>query len=154
MKNRTALLSTILILFWNSACWTMPGHEHHDATTTTTESGKQDSAKTFKHEMIVEGIRAEFEVMPLTSMGLLPIGEVKHHIMVKFFMNDSNQQIMKTKGEMKILHPSGKETVAPLRNYKGLFVTEFAFTEKGEYGFICAITPGDRKYVFQFQHME
>ncbi len=150
MEKRITLLSIIFTLIWSSACFSMQGHEGHGSTSTTTDSAQQDETKTFKHALVVDGIRAEFEVMPLISMGLLPIGDVKHHVMVKFFMVDTNRQIMKIQGEMKIINPSGKEAVLPLRNYKGLFVTEFAFVEKGKYGIICSITMDDQDRFFKF----
>lgn len=110
---------------------------------------------TFMHEAVSEGVRAEFQVMSLASMNMKDPEGNTHHIMVKLFPEDSDEQLKDAVGKVKIISPSKKETVADLKDYSGIFAANFTADEPGKYGMICLLKVKDKKplYKFWYHHM-
>jgi hypothetical protein len=131
------------------------GHSGHGSKTDhkTTEHGSMDHGsmeKTFSHEAVVDGVRAEFQVMSLASMKMTDPEGNTHHVMAKFFDQTSKDQIKDAVGKVKVIAPSGKEQVTNLKDYSGIFAANFSVEEKGKYGIICLFKIGDKKRVAKF----
>jgi hypothetical protein len=56
---------------------------------------------TYTHQAVVEGVRAEFQVMTLASMNMKDPEGNTHHVMVKFFHANSKDQIKNAVGKIK-----------------------------------------------------
>ena len=109
----------------------------------------------FRHNETVDGIRAEFQVMSLAGMNMTDPEGNTHHIMVKFMHEKMDHQITNVTGKIKVISPSGKEQVASLKNYSGIYAGNFTFDEKGKYGVICLFKESDTKHTvkFWYDHM-
>lgn len=105
---------------------------------------------TFSHHAVVEGVRAEFQVMSLAAMNMSDSEGNTHHIMVKFFHENMDRQITNVVGRIKVINPSGQEQVTSLRNYSGTFAANCTFKEKGEYGVICLFKVDGQKHLVKF----
>ena len=105
---------------------------------------------TFTHEVVVDGVKAEFQVMSLASMNMKDPEGNTHHVMAKFFDAASNSQVKGAAGKVKIIRPSGDDQVATLKDYSGIFAANFTVKEKGKYGIICLFKIGDKKHVAKF----
>ena len=150
MKKSLILLTVILVVGFAVFGWSMEEHEGHLSASEKTDSKSHDMKDTFKYEMVVEGIRAEFEVMSLASMGMTPQDGKTHHIMVKFFHNDMNHQVKEAIGKIKVIPPSGSDEIGTLENYSGIFAANFSFEESGKYGVICLVKIDGKKYTYKF----
>jgi hypothetical protein len=160
MKQLFFFLGVSMMIFGTSGM-AQAGHEH-DAKATPSEHGSHGSASdqkamdhssmetTFSHEAIVDGIRAEFQVMSLAAMKMTDPEGNTHHVMVKFFDHTSKDQIKDAAGKIKVIAPSGKEQVATLKDYSGIFAANFTIEQKGKYGIICLFKIGDKKRVAKF----
>jgi len=115
------------------------------------ESGGHGSmGNTFSHEAVVDGIRAEFQVMSLDEMKMNDPEGNTHHVMVKFFDQSTKEQITKVIGKIKVITPSGKEQVASLKDYSGSYAANFTVEEKGKHGIICLFKINDNKHLIKF----
>lgn len=146
MKKWMTLLIMFLALSWGLPSLAMEGHDMSGSETI----GYTDTAGTFKHQAVVEGIRAEFQVMSLASMNMKDPQGATHHIMVKLFHDAMNHQIQNAVGKIKVISPSGKEQILSLKNYNGIFAANFTFDEKGKYGVICLLKVDGQKRMFKF----
>jgi len=131
------------------------GHRGHESKTghETMEHSSMDHGAmggTFTHEAVVDGVRAEFQVMSLAAMKMTDPEGNTHHVMAKFYEQTSKDQIKDAVGKIKVIAPSGKEQVADLKDYSGIFAANFAVEEKGKYGIICLFKIGDKKRVAKF----
>jgi hypothetical protein len=108
-----------------------------------------DQTDSFKHQIVTEGIRAEFEVMSLEKMNVKDTKAGTHHVMVKFFHDKMNHQIKEAAGKIKVIAPDKKEQILELANYDGIFAANFKIDQKGKYGIICAVKIDDKNYVFK-----
>ena len=147
--NKTAILIASVLVFGfamtANADQTHQGHDMNEMTDTSkSETGS------FKHEVVVDGVRAEFQVMSLASMNLTDESGATHHVMVKFIDENENKQIHHTAGKVKVISPTNKEQVKSLENYNGIFAANFMFMEKGKYGVICLIKVDGQKKLFKF----
>lgn len=151
MKNWKTLLVVAIVLIWIPAAAAMddPSHKGHGISGPETMK-HSDTAGTFKHQAVVDGIRGEFQVMSLASMNMKDQGGATHHIMVKLFHDAMNHQIQNAAGKIKVISPSGKEQIVSLKNYNGIFAANFTFLEKGKYGVICLLKVDKQKYMFKF----
>lgn len=148
MKRTMILITSILIFGFAMAASADEAHTGHDMNemAETYKSGDQ----TFKHEAVVDGVRAEFQVMSLASMNMTDENGATHHVMAKFIDEDGDKQIHQTAGKIKIISPTKKEQVKSLDNYNGIFAANFMFMEKGKYGVICLIKVDGQKKLFKF----
>jgi len=150
MKKWMTLSAMFLALSWGLPGMAMEGHEGHDMSGSETTMEHSDTAGTFKHQAVVDGIRAEFQVMSLASMNMKDPQGATHHIMVKLFQDAMNLQIQNAVGKIKVISPSGKEQTVSLKNYNGIFAANFTFPEKGKYGVICLLKVDKQKHMFKF----
>lgn len=139
MKKRVTLIILILVLSFGSQAVAGTAHQsqdHMSGSQSGTMKGRV-TGDTFRHQAVVEGVRAEFQVMSLASMNMKDPKGNTHHIMVKFFNATSQAQIKNAMGEIKLISPSGKELEEILTNYGGILAANFTFDEKGKYSVNC-----------------
>lgn len=110
----------------------------------------QQTSGAFKHDMTMEGVKAEFQIMSLESMNMKDPSGATHHVMVKFVNEDSGEQLKKAAGKIKVISPSKKETVADLKDYGGTYAANMTFDEPGKYGVICLVKIDDKKPLYKF----
>lgn len=104
----------------------------------------------FKHDMTVEGVKAEFQIMSLASMNMTDPGGATHHVMVTFMDEANGEQIEEAVGRIKIITPSETETVVDLKNYSGTYAANFTADEPGNYGVICLAKVAGKKPLYKF----
>jgi hypothetical protein len=148
MKKAMILISSILIFGFAMVTVAEEAHKGHDMNEMADTSKSQ--SETFKHDAVVDGVRAEFQVMSLASMNMTDEGGATHHVMAKFIDENGNKQINQTVGKIKVISPTKKEQVKSLDNYNGIFAANFMFMEKGKYGVICLIKVDGQKKLFKF----
>lgn len=148
MKKIIALIFSIFLLNLTVAIAAEDTHSGHDMTEMEETSNTKGEA--FKHEAVVDGVRAEFQVMSLSSMNLSDDSGATHHVMAKFIDEASNEQIQQAVGKIKVISPSKKEQIKDIENYNGIFAANFMFMEKGKYGVICLIKVDGQKKLFKF----
>lgn len=146
MKKIGLLIAILSIVLSGSAMamQDMPGMEH----------GSDMKDGNFVHSEMVGGMHAEFQIMDLASMNMKDPDGKTHHVMATF-MHD-NQKVMKAVGKIKLVSPSGKEQIAPLKDYgSGIFAANFTIDEPGKWGVICLFkTTGEPQTVkFWYSHM-
>jgi hypothetical protein len=152
MKNRLTLIVLILLLAFGSQAIAGTAHQSQD-NKSGSHSGTMKSGEmgdTFKHQAVVEGVRAEFQVMSLASMNMKDPEGNTHHVMVKFFDESSQNQIKNAMGKVTLIGPSGKERVETLKNYNGIFAANLTFADKGNYGVICLFEVDGKKRLVKF----
>ena len=157
MKPRNFLPVLALLLALSprpSSALAATGHQSHEDVSTS-KSGSMEqgqSGSTFTHQEVVEGVRAEFQVMSLASMNMKDPKGNTHHIMVRLFKADSDTQIKNATGEIRLISPSGKEQQEMLTNYSGILAAAFAFDEKGKYRVICHFEFDGKKREVNFSY--
>ena len=104
----------------------------------------------FSYQQVVEGVRGEFQVMSLASMNMKDPAGNTHHVMVRFFNNDTNEQITDVVGKVKVIAPDGAEQISPLINYSGIYAANVTFAEPGKYGVICLFKAAGKKGLIKF----
>jgi hypothetical protein len=119
---------------------------HMDAKPMDNMSGM----KSFKQQEVVDGIRAEFEVMRLTDMNMKDPNGNTHHIMVKFFKEGMDHPMTDVVGKIKVIGPDKKDQTTALKDYGGILAGNFTFKENGDYGVICLFKTGDKKHTVKF----
>ena len=120
------------------------GHENMD------HGSSRDNDGTFKHEMMTDGVHAEFQVMSLKSMNMTDDQGNTHHIMVKMYTDGKKQPVKEAIGKIKVIAPDGKEQVNSLKNYSGILAANFTFPQPGKYGVICLSKVDGQKKLFKF----
>ena len=157
MTKRT--LSVVLAIMFSTNIWGLTyasdKHGGHGKMDHGSKSGheKMDHGKmenTFTHEAVVDGVKAEFQVMTLASMNMKDPEGNTHHVMAKFFDQKTKDQIKDTIGKIKVIAPSGKEQVTKLKDYSGIFAGNFTVKEEGKHGIICLFKIGEKKRVAKF----
>ena len=104
---------------------------------------------TFKHEVMVDGIHAEFQIMELASMKMSDPEGHTHHVMVSF-MKDG-KQLAETAGKVKAYRPSEKNRLPTLKDFgSGVFAANFTIDEQGRWGVICLFKDMDGKHTVKF----
>ena len=136
------LLASLVFI---SAAWSADGH---DMKSKAMDHHTMEGA--FKHEMTMDGVKAEFQVMSLESMNMKDPNGATHHVMVKFFNADTGAQIKKAVGKIKIITPSKQESVASLKDYNGIYAANFSIDEPGNYGVICLAKVDGKKPLYKF----
>jgi hypothetical protein len=124
---------------------------HGDAHAGSQEKMEHPTAPgQFSYQQVVEGVRGEFQVMSLKSMNMKDPAGNTHHIMVKFFRDDTNEQIKDAVGKIKVIAPSDEEQVSSLTNYSGIYAANVTFGQHVKYGVICLFKADGKKGVIKF----
>ncbi len=128
----------------------MSGHDMTDGM--KPESGKADmkDMQTYKHQAVVDGIQADFQVMSLASMNMSDPEGHTHHIMVKLEKKGEDHPIANAIGKIKVIGPDKKEQTSTLKQYGDMMAGNFTFTEAGKYGVICLFVVDGQKHVVKF----
>jgi hypothetical protein len=162
---RNWILSIIALFMFAAAHPALAGDAHHEGGhagqshsfgSSHEASGgmKHDSSMsgmhTFKHQAVVDGIQAEFQVMSLASMNMKDPEGRTHHIMVKFAREGSDNPISGAIGKIKVIAPNKKEQIGVLKHYGDLMAANFTFDAPGKYGVICLFKENGRKHVVKF----
>ena len=152
MKKRLALFVMIIVLSFGSLVIgaTNYGDQNDSSGSKSATMEHSQAGETFTHQEMVNGVRAEFQVMSLASMNMKDPEGNTHHVMVKLFHGNSKNQIKNAVGKVKVISPSGKERVETLKNYSGVFAANFTFVEKGKYGVICLFKVDGEKRLVKF----
>lgn len=148
MQKRIFIIATLF--FMSASLPAMAGQEHSGSSHGDSNMQHDGTAAGFKHQEVVGGIRAEFQVMSLASMKMDDPGGNTHHIMVKFVNEKMNHQIDKAVGKIKVITPSKKEQTNALKNYGGILAANFTFSDKGKYGVICLFKVDGKKHTVKF----
>jgi len=149
---KKALIVLILVLSFGPPAIAGTAHQGQ-VEMSGSQSGTMKSGvtgHTFTHQAVVEGVRAEFQVMSLASMNMKDPEGNTHHAMVKFFDESSQNQIKNAMGKITLIGPSGKERVETLKNYNGIFAANLTFAEKGKYGVICLFEVDGKNRLVKF----
>ena len=104
----------------------------------------------FSYQEVADGVRGEFQVMSLASMNMNDPAGNTHHVMVRFFNNDTNEQITDAVGKVKVIAPDGAEQISPLINYSGVYAANMTFAQPGKYGVICLFKAAGKKGLIKF----
>lgn len=152
MKKRLTLIVLILVLSFGSLAIAGTAHQSQvDKSGSHSDTMKSGvTGDTYTHQAVVEGVRAEFQVMTLASMNMKDRQGKTHHIMVKLVDVSSQKQIGNAIGKIKVISPTGKEQVESLQNYSGILAANFTFDEKGKYGVICLVKMAGQKRLIKF----
>lgn len=152
MKKRLALFVMILVLSFGSLVIGAANHGDQNDSSGSKSATMEHSqvGETFTHQEMVNGVRAEFQVMSLASMNMNDPEGNTHHIMVKFADVSSQKKIGNVIGKIKVISPTGREQVESLQNYSGILAANFTFDEKGKYGVICLFKVDGEKRLVKF----
>ena len=148
MKKIIVLFTTLLALGWGLASLAAAETSHKSHEKMTMENTTQEN--TFQHIATDKRIRAEIQVMSLSSMNVKDQNGNTHHIMLKLFHDTKSDQIKEAIGKIKIIGPDGSEQIDSLKNYNGIFAANFKFLKTGKYGVICLVKVNDEKHLFKF----
>jgi hypothetical protein len=165
---RNWILSIITLMVFAAARPVLAGKAHHPDDHSTgshaagsghgmTEGMKSETGMagmkdmhTFKHQALVDGIQAEFQVMSLASMNMKDPQGSTHHIMVKLVNEGSDQPITDAIGKIKVIAPDKKEQTGVLKRYGDFLAANFTFDSPGKYGVICLFKENGQKHVVKF----
>jgi hypothetical protein len=126
-------------------------HQGHDMSSHGAgDMGPAQSSGTYTHQVLDQGVRAEFQIMSMASMNMKDPGGATHHIMVNFVREGKNEQIRNAIARIRVVSPSGKEQVETLKDYSGMYAANFSFPEKGKYEVTCVIKADDKQHVIKF----
>ena len=152
MKKRLALFVMILVLSFGSLVIDAANHgDQYDSSGSKSATMELSQVgETFTHQEMVNGVRAEIQVMSLASMNLNDPEGNTHHIMVNFADVSSQKKIGNVIGKIKVISPTGREQVESLQNYSGILAANFTFDEKGKYGVICLFKVDGEKRLVKF----
>jgi hypothetical protein len=152
MKKWTFTLTLVLVFVIGNSGMVNASAKHagHGSAGNHETTGHGSMAAVFSHEAVVQGVRAEFQVMSLAEMNMNDPEGNTHHVMVKFFDQTTKEQIKKAVGKIKIITPSGHEQVSNLEDYSGVFAANFTAGETGKYGIISLFKIGEKKRVVKF----
>ena len=150
MKNLLTIFAVILLLAWSSGGFADKAHRDKNGNSHSGTVEHSLAGGTFTRQAVVEGVRAEFQVMSLASMNMQDPEGNTHHVMVKFFDESSQNQIKNAMGKVTLIDPSGKERVETLKNYNGIFAANLTFAEKGKYEVISLFEVDGKKRLVKF----
>lgn len=142
--KRIGLLVALLCLVLSGNSMAMEGMEH----------GSDTKDGEFTHSEMVGGMHTEFKVMDLASMNMKDPDGKTHHVMATFMRGDN--KVTKAVGKIKLISPSGKEQLSPLKDYgSGVFAANFTIDEPGKWGIICLFKEEGGKHTvkFWYDHM-
>ncbi|MFC1858823.1 hypothetical protein ACFL9U_12480 [Thermodesulfobacteriota bacterium] len=154
MKKVITILTICITLGWSSLALAGDKMLHGDHQNTEMSGhGKMQhkmSAGTYEHQAVTDGVRAEFQIMSLSSMNMEDPDGATHHIMVKLFNASMNHPIKEAVGKVKIIDPDKGEQVNSLENYNGIFAANFSVKETGKYGVICLVKINGKSHLYKF----
>ena len=104
----------------------------------------------FKHQAVVNGFRADFQVMSLASMNMRDPQGHTHHIMVKLEKEGEDHPIDDAIGKIKVIGPDKQEQTGVLKHYGDIMAANFTFKDPGKYGVICLFVVDGQKHVVKF----
>ena len=148
------LITIVLAVAVLSAAYALAAektHKSHGMNMDNMGSG-DDTAnkKMFMHEMVVDGVRAEFQVMRLADMNMKDEHGATHHIMVKVAAEDSGSPFGVVVGKIKVIGLDKEEQTQTLKNYSGTLAANFTFDAKGKYGVIGLFKVDGQQRLFKF----
>jgi predicted membrane protein len=150
----TLLWGTLAVIIPMVAAVAMAASSSHGEKAThgqnDTTMDHQEMSGQFKHDMMVEGVKAEFQIMSLESMNMKDPDGATHHVMVKFMDAESGKHIEEAVGRIKVISPSKAETVVDLKDYSGIYAANVTFDEPGKYGVICLAKVAGQKPLYKF----
>lgn len=156
MKRGTLWLSLIVavVLVVPAVVLAGPPHEGHGGMSSagTGTMGPASAPGTFTHQVVDQGVQAEFQIMSMASMNMKDAGGGTHHIMVKFVRQGTKEQIRDAVARVRVVSPSGKEEVETLKGDGGMYAASFTFAEKGAYGVVCVFKVGDQQHLVKFSY--
>lgn len=159
------IISLMTVIVFAAAAPAVAGTDHpagrHSGHSPSSPSGhgasgwmKHDSSmsgmNTYKHQAVVDGIQAEFQVMSLASMNMSDSEGRTHHIMVKLNKEGMDHPIADAVGKIKVIAPDKKEQTSVLKHYGDLMAANLTFDAPGKYGVICLFKENGRKHVVKF----
>jgi hypothetical protein len=162
---RNWILSIFILFVFAAAQPALAGESHHADSHTdgghaamsghgAAEGMKHDSSMadmhTFEHQAVVDGIKAEFQVMRLADMHMTDPEGRTHHIMVKLAREGSGQSVVDTIGKIKVIAPDKQEQTGVLKRYGDFLAANFTFDAPGNYGVICLLVVDGQKHVVKF----
>jgi hypothetical protein len=154
MKKLITKFTLFFLLICSALVWAGQDtiHKDHDNSRTQESGNMQRNTPpgTYEYQAVVDGVRAEFQIMSLASMNMKDPEGATHHIMVKLFHDTMNHQIQNAIGKVKVIGPGKKEQINTLKNYNGIFAANFSFKETGKYGVICLVKVNEEKHLFKF----
>ena len=148
MRNIIIIVSALSLLVLSAPVFSSDDHSGHG--TAAPGSTQANPSGTFSHNTVVDGIRAEFQIMSLKEMNIKDPNGATHHVMLRLFHDKMNHQIKNIAGKVKVVSPSGKEQTATLKDYNGIFAANFSFSDKGKYGVICLFKEDGKKHLVKF----
>ena len=138
MKKIIATFNIFFLLACSFLVWAGQGtfHKDHDNSKASDQGKMQRNTPpgTYERQVVVGGVRAEFQIMSLASMNMKDPNGATHHVMVKLFHDSANHPIKDAVGKVKVIEPNGN----------------FSFKKTGKYGVICLVKVGEEKYLFKF----
>jgi hypothetical protein len=150
MNKMIAVYTIFLSLILGSAVMAGQGVSHEGHVPTPGKMAHDAMPGTFEHQAVVDGVRAEFQIMSLASMNMKDPNGATHHIMVKFFHDAMDHQIKKAVGKAKVVGPDKTEQTGLLEDYGGIFAANFSFEKAGKYGVICLTKIDGKKHLYKF----
>jgi hypothetical protein len=126
------------------------GHDMTGGMNSESGMAGMKGMKVFKHQAVVDGIQADFQVMSLASMNMSDPEGHTHHIMVKLSHEESGQPIADAIGKIKVIAPDKKEQTGLLKRYGDFMAANFTFDVPGKYGVICLFVVNGQKHVVKF----
>ena len=162
---RNWILSIITLFVFAAALPALAGEEHHagghsagahsegmghDMTGGMKSESGMTGMKAFKHQAVVDGIQADFQVMRLADMHMIDPEGRTHHIMVKLVDEGSDHPITDAIGKIKVIAPDKKEQTGVLKRYGDFLAANFTFDAPGKYGVICLFMENGQKHVVKF----
>lgn len=127
-----------------------PAGNGHGATHGMESEASMAGMHTFKYQAVVDGIRAEFQVMSLARMNMTDPEGRTHHIMVKLVREGEDLPMADAIGKIKVIAPDKKEQTGSLKRYGDFLAANFSFEAPGKYGVICLFVEDGRRHVVKF----
>ena len=151
---------TVRLLILGGMVWTLSTpslagaqHQGHDMSSHGAGGmGPAQSSGTYTHQVVDQGVRAEFQIMNLASMNMKNPAGATHHIMVALVREGTNERIRNVIGRIRVVSPSGKDQVETLKDYSGMYAANFSFPEKGKYEVTCVFKADDKQHVIKFSY--
>jgi hypothetical protein len=143
-------------MVWTLSAPSSAGAQHQGhgdmSSTGAGTMGPASTSGTFTHQVVDQGVQAEFQIMSMASMKMKDAGGATHHIMAKFLREGGNEQIRGAIARIRAVSPSGKEQVETLKEDGGIYAGGFTFAEKGTYGVTCVFKVGDQQHLVKFSY--
>jgi hypothetical protein len=156
MKRLILSLLVVLAAIWGSPelSLSQPPHQGHGGMSSAGPGamGPGSTSGTFTHQVVDQGVRADFQIMSMASMTMKDAGGATHHIMAKFLREGGNEQIRGAVARIRAVSPSGKEQVESLKEDGGIYAAGFTFAEKGTYSVTCVFKVGDQQHLVKFSY--